>query len=194
MDLRLLIGLSTQVVRWWAWVMAAAAVLSTLTVERGANGQVTGGFRLTALTAVFAAMTWLPATLRLIGMTGGSIKTPAGEATTRGLLDVLGSLDPETTRDTLPAVIAALTSPEAFASTRDRTAIRAMRITLADDLAGASEPINGGVRQGIERYAHEYERLRAEVEPGHDRTLQMTTLTAEARALGSSSARNSGVN
>lgn len=183
-QLQALLAASVQLKRWWTWTMVAAAVLSTLRVERVANGDLGVTFRLTALTAILLALIWLPAVLRVIVVGGGSIKTPAGEATTRGLLDVLGSLDAETKRDTLPSVLAALTSPEAFASSEDRAAIRVMRREVAAELAAASAPLRlGGVREGLHRYAREYERVRETEPPGHERTMRLTTLTAEARAL-----------
>jgi hypothetical protein len=167
--------------RWWPRAMMVATVLSTVDVSRSATGDVAWSFRLSALTAGLLALIWLPTLLRLLIVSGGSIKTPAGEASTRGLMDVLGTLTAETKRETIPSVLAALTSPEAFAGAGDRVAIRGMRRELSAELATATD--GGSARERLDRYAEAYEELRAGDAPGHDRTQRMTRITAEARAL-----------
>ena len=94
-DLRALSRVAVAVSWPWAIAMLVGAVLSALHVERSANGELSGSFEITTMTAVFAALVWLPALLRIFGVAGGAVKTPAGEATTGGFVAVLSSLDPE---------------------------------------------------------------------------------------------------
>jgi hypothetical protein len=179
--MRSVLSVAMEVSRPWTIAMIVAAVLSAAHVNVTADGDVSGDARLTTLTAVFVALIWLPSLLRVVGLAGGAIKTPAGEASTTGLLDVLKSLDPDTKRERLPQVIATLTSPEVIVDPDYRPAIRTIRRDLELQLAEAT-PRRGGIRETLDAYAQEYEQLRREVAPGRERTLQMTTVTAEARA------------
>jgi hypothetical protein len=79
---------------WLLAVVAAAAVLSDFEVTRDAQGHLAVGFRVTATTMALVALVWLPALLGVFAVAGGGLKTPAGEATPGGLLDVLKALDP----------------------------------------------------------------------------------------------------
>src|SRR3954447_16169316 len=110
--MRAVLAVAMEVSRPWTIAMIVAAALSAAHINVTADGDVSGDARLTALTAVFVGLIWLPPLLRVIGLAGGAIKTPAGEATTPGLLDVLKSLDANTKRERLPSVVATLTSPE----------------------------------------------------------------------------------
>lgn len=175
-----MVGLKVHVP--WSIGMVCLIVASLVRVNVKHGGVTSLDFRLTSLTVAFAALVWLPALLRTLVVAGGSIKTPAGEASTRGLLELLGELDPETKLRTHPAVLAALTSPEALLGGESRREVREIRKALELQYAFA-RPSTGGIREQLDEYAREYERLRAEVPPGRDRTMKMTTVTAEARAV-----------
>src|SRR4029077_4099769 len=106
-DLRSLLGTVMLIPRVWIVVVGVAAVASAFGISFK-QGALEVTFQLTAITATLIALAWLPALVQIVALGGGGVKTPAGEATTGGLLDVLQSLTPETRREALPAVIAAL--------------------------------------------------------------------------------------
>src|SRR4051812_13060945 len=91
----------------WTVGVATAAVLSTLSFVRKPGGGLEVSFHVTTITAVLLGLIWLPALLRVIALAGGGLRTPAGEASTPGLMDFLKLLDPGAERETLPALIAA---------------------------------------------------------------------------------------
>src|SRR4051812_173776 len=88
----------------WPWValMVVAAVVSTIHLDISERHKLSGSIAVTSLTAVLLALIWLPALLRVLGVAGGGVKTPAGEATTPGLARLFDAVDPEMKRDTLP--------------------------------------------------------------------------------------------
>lgn len=170
--------MALKVPRVWAVGMAAAAVLSAATVDVSEGGEVSGSFHPTTLTALLFALIWLPALLRVIALAGGAFKTPAGEAATGGLLEVIDRLDPDAKRNALPPLLAALSSPEGFIDPRTRP----IRIELEEQFAAVAPR---GVRESLDDYARAYDEVRATTPPSDERTLRMTTITAEARAMAS---------
>jgi hypothetical protein len=138
-------------------------------------------FRLTGITAVFAALAWLPAIIRIIALAGGGFKTPAGEATTSGLLDLLRSLDPGIQRQALPSVIAALDVAEPTVPAVEKARVREIRQDLEGQLA--SLPSGANVWESFKRLAQEYEDLRHKMPSGPERTFKMARIVTEARAL-----------
>lgn len=165
----------------WAVVCIAGAVLASIHINVDSHGDVSGSFAPSGISAVLVALVWLPSLLRVIALAGGGVKTPAGEATTGGLLALLDVLEPGTKRDTLPTLIAALTSPEVVVDPDRRDAVRPIQRDLEMQLAAASGPAMG-VREQLEARAREYEEIRENMEPSRERTLRMTTAMAEARA------------
>ena len=151
-------------------------------IDVSSTGAVSGSFHPTTLTAVLVALIWLPALVGILALAGGVIKTPAGEASTAGLFDLIESLDPDSKRNYLPSLLAALNSPELVADPERRLATRSVRRDLEFQLAAAT-PRRRGVREQLDDYATEYEQTRTEMPSGTDRTLRMTSLMAEARAI-----------
>jgi len=170
-----------RVPRPWTGLMLVVALLSSLHLTVTSRGAVSGSFGLSALTGILLALIWLPALLKVITLAGGGVKTPAGEASTGGLLGVISAFAPERKREALPPLLAALTSPEVLADPAQRTAAEPIRRDLEIQFASATLPATG-VREKVAAYAREYERLRTT--PASDqRTYRMTTLMAEARAI-----------
>jgi hypothetical protein len=165
----------------WLAVIALTAILSMFEIK-GIGGEIAVSFRLTAITASLAALVWLPAVIRLIALAGGAVKTPAGEARTPGLLELLKSLDPETQQATLPPVIAALDVAEANIPPGAQSDVRELRDGLEVQLA-TSSPNASVARSRLSEYASKYEAIRREMPSGSNRTYEMTKLVAEARAL-----------
>src|SRR5690242_16925225 len=85
----------TQVPKLWVGTMLVAALISTLHIDISPEHKVSGSVGVTGLTALLLALIWLPALVRILGIAGGGVKTPAGEATTPGLARVFEWFDPE---------------------------------------------------------------------------------------------------
>lgn len=169
--------------RIWVAVVMLLGLLSTLDVTRNSAAEVTVHFHVSAVTAAILALVWLPAFVRAVILTGGAVKTPAGEANTRGLLDLLRLLSPNLKREVLPPLAAALDSVQGAApSDAERAEARTARGDVERELEQSLEAI--GVPAGIlDQIARAYEGVRAEMPPGDDRTLRMGVLMAEVRSI-----------
>jgi hypothetical protein len=169
-----------QVPRGWLALIMVAACASTLNIERIAGGGFQIGFHVTTITAILIGLIWLPALLRVIAIAGGGLKTPAGEASTPGLMDFLKLLDPQAQRETLPTLIAAADVTET--SPANAQSAQRWRQEFEDRLATllATQP---SAHELLEDIARTYERIRNEQRAGPDRTFRMTELVAQARAL-----------
>jgi len=177
---RILLEEALKVSRAWAIVVVAAVVVSAFDVSHeGANGWMVS-FQITSTTVLLLSLMWLPGLIRVIAMTGVNFKTAAGEATTSGLLGLLKDLSPDSKREALPSVIAAV-DMVAAEKPEERHAARKVRDDLQSQLV-AAEPAPGDPKDALLQYAREYEQLRAEMDPSSERTFQMNSLLAEARA------------
>jgi hypothetical protein len=169
--------------RLWVVCITLLAFFSTLDVTRTTAGEVSVHFHVTAVTAAILALAWLPAIVRAIVLTGGGVKTPAGEANTGGLLSLLRQLSPDVKREVLPSLAAALDSVEiSVASDAERAEARTARSDVERELQHAILPV--GVPDGIlDQHANDYEAIRAEMPPGSERTFRMGSLMSEVRAV-----------
>lgn len=169
--------------RAWVGLVMLLAVLSTLDITRNTEGDLSVRFHVTAVTAAILALAWLPAIVRAIVLTGGGVKTPAGEASTRGLMDLLRLVSPDMKREVLPPLAAALDSVEATAGSDERRAeARTARGDVERELQSSLASI-GVPTEVLHQHAHDYEAIRAEMPPGPDRTFRMGTLMSEVRAI-----------
>ena len=162
--------------------MVFAALASSVHLDVNPHHQLSGSVAVSTLTPVFLALIWLPALLRLLTLAGGNVKTPIGEASTPGISRLFEPLDTQTKRDTLPVVLRALNSPAILTDPEHRTESRVARRELELQLAAVT-PHAGGIREVLDRYASEYESLRETRPSGRSRTLEMSSLTAEVRAV-----------
>jgi hypothetical protein len=163
----------------WLGLLSALAVVSAFDVHRSENNGYTVDFRVTWITGLLVALIWLPSLLHVIAIAGGNVKTPAGEATTGGLLAILGNLDASGRRQVLPSVLAALDDVEVRAPAPAQSEVRALRSVLEEELASASST---DTRSELDDLAEHYERLRKELPSGDERTFFMTRVVAQARA------------
>jgi hypothetical protein len=92
-DVDQLLAQVMNVRRGWAALVLLAAILSAVSLTFK-GGALEATVQVTAITAVLIGLVWLPAIVRVIALAGGGVKTPAGEATSGGLLDLLRSLEP----------------------------------------------------------------------------------------------------
>ncbi len=164
----------------WSAAVVAGAVVSCFKVTRGPAGHWSVELAVTTTTVVLLSLLWLPALIRVIALTGGGLKTPAGEATTVGLVDILHLVDPELAREALPSVIAAVEQAETTAPREQRAAAHDVRRSLERELERV-EP-GGPAVELLRAQAREYERLRAQLPPSSDRTLQMNRIVVRVRA------------
>jgi hypothetical protein len=158
----------------WAIPVTLLALASSVRVLRDARGSYGVEFRVTWITGLLFALVWLPALLRVISLVGGGLKTSAVEATTGGLLGLLGSLNPDAKRDVYPTVIAALDKTGVTGEPQ----VRRLRTVLQEELPRP----HGDVHQLLDELAERYERLRSSLPPGDERTFFMTRIVVEARA------------
>ncbi len=168
--------------RPWAVAMVFAAVLSSLHVNVSEKHDLSGSIGVTSITVALLVLIWLPSLLRVLGIAGGGVKTPAGEATTPGLAALFDTFDPQTKREALPSVLTALTSPDVLTDADERGKSRELRRELELQLAAVT-PQSQDIRETLDRYAGDYEEMRRTMPPGGDRTRLMTRLVAEVRAV-----------
>ncbi|HEV2727698.1 MAG TPA: hypothetical protein VGV34_05345, partial [Solirubrobacterales bacterium] len=124
----------------WVAAIVLLVIASTIDVTRNFEGDVSIHFRVTTVTALIIALTWLPALVHAISLTGGSVKTPAGEASATGFLQLLRLVTPDTRREVLKSMAAGLDSAElAAGSSQTRGEARARRRDIEQELRGSIE-------------------------------------------------------
>jgi len=162
----------------WLLLVIAAAILSCFELSSGPDG-TTLTFRVTTVTVALVALAWAPALIRVVGLAGGAVRTPLGEASSGSLVDLLRSLDVDTQREALPAVIAALGTPSSG------SAAAAVQEELESDLAKL--PIDAAsAPQRLSDLGREYEAVRASLKASSERTFKMTQVFTEARGVAAS--------
>jgi|GEM_PF-1639940 len=171
--------------RAWILALAAASFLSLLEVTRSADGGVTVSLHTTAITAILVGLVWLPFVIKVVALGGGALKTPVGEASTPGLEPWL-----QTAKDAVASGIAAVETAQSGASPTQQPALQQILRELQDKLvdlstlsttATAKYQTPAGLTT-LHALARTYERLRATLPSGSQRTFEMTKVTAQARA------------
>ena len=159
----------------WLGLIVAAGLVSCFEVSSGPGG-TTVTIQVSPVTVGLVALAWAPALIRVIALAGGALKTPLGEASSGSLIDLLRSLDVDTQRDALPAVIAALGTPSSG------SAAAAIQQQLESDLA--SLPIDAdAAHQRLDDLARQYEAIRETLKASSERTFKMTQIFTEARGV-----------
>jgi len=171
----------------WVGLVTLLAFLSAFEVTRTVHGDVEVQFHVTAITAAIVALAWLPALVRAVAMTGGAVKTPAGEASARGILDLLRPLPADAKRKVLPSLAAALDSAEATAGSREKQVeVRSARRRVERELGPSVNPLGKQTDEVLDVFARHYEVIRSESGSGPERTFRMGSLMAEVRAFAES--------
>lgn len=171
----------------WVIAVAAAAVASVFRVVHR-DGSTTIGFEVTGVTAAVIALVWLPTLLRVIALTGGNLKTPAGDASTTGLLRYFSALPPDQQEESLAAAAAVVDQLEVTGTPDEQSNARQVREELEEAIGEIPRPA-ADVARRLNEIATEYENLRAEMTSGGERTRAMTELMARARGLAASRLR-----
>jgi hypothetical protein len=182
----LLTELILPIPKAWMQTLAVAIVLSLFEVTRNADGGVTVSLHVTAITTILVGLVWLPFLLKVVALSGGGIKTPAGEASTPGLASWL-----HTAKDAVVSGIAAVDTAQAVAPAAQRPVLQQIQSELQDKLVGLStlstptSPRDQGSAYltTLRTLARTYERLRATLPSSSQRTFEMSKITAEARAI-----------
>ncbi len=160
--------------------MVLVAVLTSISVTRAQDGRyVVASISVGTLALVSLALIWLPPVLRLLLLTGGSLKAGGMEASTGGLF----------TREQLMEL---LTRAKAVTTARDddenaATAIADLEAEidrLAFDALDSTETLSSDALHGL---ALSYERLRRDTMPGPKRTSAMTKIVNEVRVRAATS-------
>lgn len=165
----------------WVACVAVAAVASLFQVNRAADGGLAFEFHVTNTTVLLLAVGWLPALLAVVAVAGGGLKTPAGEATTEGLLPLLQVLDTTAKQAILPTLVAGLEQAETASQPGARDQVRTLRREAEKELAAL--PLDAQTaRRELDELAVTYDAIRAVEPPGRARTMHMSELVARARA------------
>jgi hypothetical protein len=173
--LRLIWPIVPSLRRWlriWLAVVVVFALISLVEVTRSPGAEVAVTFKATSITAILMALAWLPALAGILVLFGGAFKTPAGEASTPGLLSVL------------PKLIAVLDTIEPKLDEGTKQRVEGIRREAEWELGSYTRGFQQA-RADLAAYAREYETLRSSSPPSDERTFRMTTVVAQVRALAS---------
>ena len=167
--------------RGWVACVTVVAVASLFQVNRAADGGLAFEFHVTNTTVLLLAVGWLPALLAVVAVAGGGLKTPAGEATTGGLLPLLQVLDTTAKQAILPTLVAGLEQAETASQPGARDQVRTLRREAEKELAAL--PLDAQTaRRELDGLAVAYDAIRAAEPSGRARTMHMGELVASARA------------
>jgi hypothetical protein len=155
------------------WLLAAFLVilLSMVDITYSTQAGWAFSFGIKSITAVIFGLVWLPVLLRILAVSGGGIKTAAGEANTPGLISLL------------PKLIAVIDSVEPSLDSVEQAEVAAVRQEAEQKLgvlAASSEP---EARSRLSSLAREYEEVRRVVPSGGQRTFRMREVSAKIRAM-----------
>jgi hypothetical protein len=179
--IQMLTRILMAVPRGWVACVAVAAIASLFQVNRAADGGLAFELHVTNTTVLLLAVGWLPALLAVVAMAGGGLKTPAGEATTGGLLPLLQVLDTTAKQAILPTLVAGLEQAETDSQPGARDQVRTLRREAEKELAAL--PLDAQTaRRELDGLAVAYDAIRAGEPPGRARTMHMSELVASARA------------
>jgi hypothetical protein len=161
----------------WAVAMVVVAIVSAVDLTRGPNGDVGFHVAVDAVAVGAIALIWLPSLVRLLSITGGSLKAAGMEASAGGLLSAnelvktLAGIKNETEQVHPSSSGTAETNPVA-AKVNDEI------YRIAESYLPPEEAIND---RALDAIARRYEEIRRTQPPGWDRTLAMTRCVNEAR-------------
>lgn len=178
-SLRQVLALVSRVPRAWLWAMVAAAVLSSVDASRSSRGEISLHLEFGTAALVALALIWLPVLLRLLLLTGGTLKAAGLEASATGLI----------TRETLFNLLA---QAKGVISAKEDDPSRVEAVKELDHLVEqiASEYLETSDSlddDALASLARRYERLRRDTPPGPQRTSAMTRIVNEARVRGATS-------
>lgn len=164
-----------EIPKTWLIISTIFIVLSTFQVNK--SDKLTVKFEVTNTTAVFLALLWLPSVLKVFALTGGAIKTPAGEITGSSMMPMLQSL----TGDTLGFLIEQTKLAEDVAPPQQQLEMRQIRHQWQKEYA-SRVPVSEAQKQ-MERLSQRYKELRNSMPAGAKRTFEMESIAGRMRSL-----------
>ena len=164
-----------QVPKRWLIISIILILISTCEISWGKESSFK--FRVTNTTAVFLSLIWLPSILKIFALTGGALKTPAGEIGSSGMKTMLESL----TSDSLGFLIEQTKLGEDAAPPQQQQEMRQIR--KAWQKVYSSRIPGSQARQEMERLAERYKELRITMPSGVQRTFKMESVAGRMRAL-----------
>ncbi len=160
------------------WLIITSIFILISTFQISWNGKETSfKFQVTNTTAVFLALLWLPSVLKIFALTGGAVKTPAGEITGSSMMPMLRSL----TGDSLGFLIEQTKLAEDVAPPQQQLELRQVRQEWQKVYASRI-PLSEAQQQ-LERLGERYKELRNTMPSGAQRTFEMESLAGRMRAL-----------
>lgn len=171
-------GLSTALApimaipRAWVGTMIGLALISCFEVSRASGGGIGVDFVISTVTVGVVALIWLPVLLRVFALGGGRLSALGVEASSAGLREIV-----------VQTVAGVKTTVEAAergeADTADVVSEVEQQVDqLAIEYLGGTNAID---RHTVMVLARGYERLRATMPRGGERTTRMTRIVNEAR-------------
>jgi len=164
-----------EIPKTWLIISSIFIVLSTFQINKAEK--FTFKFEVTNTTAVFLALLWLPSVLKIFALTGGALKTPAGEITGSSVMPMLQSL----TGDTLGFLIEQTKTAEDVAPPQQQLEMRQIRHEWQKEYA--SRVPGSEARRQIERLSQRYKELRNSMPAGAKRTFEMESIAGRMRSL-----------
>ncbi|HEY9735678.1 MAG TPA: hypothetical protein V6D06_05320, partial [Trichocoleus sp.] len=155
------------------WLLAAGSVLLLSMIDVGYSGQEgwSFAFGIKPITAVMFGLIWLPVLLRILAVSGGGIKTGAGEANTPGLISLL------------PKLIATLDSVEPTLDKAEQAQVAAIRQEAEQEWGAFAVSGEMDARNRLQSLAREYEEVRRVMPSGSDRTFRLREIAARIRSM-----------
>lgn len=155
------------------WLLTTGLLLLLSMVEVSYSGQAGWSFvfGIKPITAVMFGLIWLPVLLRILAVSGGGIKTGAGEANTPGLITLL------------PKLIATLDSVEPALDKAEQAQVAAIRQEAEQEFGAFAVSSEADARTRLETLAREYEEVRRVMPSGSDRTFRMQEIAARIRSM-----------
>jgi hypothetical protein len=163
--------------RHWFILSSIFIVLSTFEAALVPGKGFSFTFKVTNTTAVFLALVWLPALLKVFALVGGGVKTPAGEIESPGLGNILQSLN----SDTLGFLIDQTAQAEEMAPLEKQSEVRKVRREM-QEVYVSKVPANE-VREELELLGDQYKEVRRRMESGVNRTYEMSSIVGRMRSL-----------
>lgn len=157
--------------RLWLLTAAAVILLSMIDVSYSSQTGWSFSFAIKSITAVMFGLVWLPVLLRILAVSGGGIKTGAGEANTPGLISLL------------PKLIATLDSVEPTLGKEEQAKVAAVRQEAEQSLGAIAAASPMSARQRLSDLIREYEEVRRVMPSGQQRTFRMQQIAARIRAM-----------
>lgn len=164
-----------QLPKSWLIISSIFILLSTVQITWGK--EFSSKFQVTNTTAIFLTLIWLPVLLKIFALTGGALKTPAGEISGSSMMPMLQSL----TADSLGFLIEQTKVAEDLAPPQQQLEMRQIRQEW-QKVYTSRIPLSEAHEQ-MQRLAQRYKELRASMPSGTQRTFEMESIAGRMRAL-----------